>query len=75
MASSGQNPLTDLASWDTKPTTTDYQPPLPATPTPTVIPKTVDYGHGHGMRNKEEYFLNIISQRYDRLSFSTVLLK
>ncbi|XP_076004812.1 uncharacterized protein ylpm1 isoform X2 [Genypterus blacodes] len=44
MVSTGQ---TDPASWDSKPTAADYQPPLPATSTPTVIPKTVDYGHGH----------------------------
>nr|XP_020472986.1 YLP motif-containing protein 1 [Monopterus albus] len=38
---------TDPVSWDTKPAATDYQPVLPAAPTAPLIPKTVDYGHGH----------------------------
>ncbi|XP_073348612.1 uncharacterized protein [Pagrus major] len=37
----------ESVSWDTKLTTRDYQQPLSSAPTPTVIPKTVDYGHGH----------------------------
>uniref|UniRef100_A0A3Q3H1H1 YLP motif-containing protein 1 n=1 Tax=Labrus bergylta TaxID=56723 RepID=A0A3Q3H1H1_9LABR len=36
------------ASWNTKPAITEYQTSLPAAPTLQVIPKTVDYGHGHG---------------------------
>uniref|UniRef100_UPI0037E85BF6 YLP motif-containing protein 1 isoform X2 n=1 Tax=Semicossyphus pulcher TaxID=241346 RepID=UPI0037E85BF6 len=35
------------ASWDTKPTVTNYQTSLPPAPVHQVIPKTVDYGHGH----------------------------
>ncbi|XP_041814159.1 YLP motif-containing protein 1-like isoform X2 [Chelmon rostratus] len=38
---------TESVSLDTKPAATVYQSSLSAVPTPTVIPKTVDYGHGH----------------------------
>lgn len=33
-------------SWESKAAALDYQPSLSAA---SVIPKTVDYGHGHGM--------------------------
>lgn len=45
----------ETLSWDTKPAATDYQPSLPVAPTPSIIPKTVDYGHGHGMSSKREH--------------------
>ncbi|KAM6915126.1 uncharacterized protein FYW49_010034 [Xenentodon cancila] len=38
---------TEPVSWETRPAAGDYQPSLPAAPIPPVIPKTVDYGHGH----------------------------
>ncbi|XP_026197428.1 YLP motif-containing protein 1 isoform X2 [Anabas testudineus] len=47
MSAAAQTPATEPMSWDTKPASTDYQPVLPAPPTASVIPKTVDYGHGH----------------------------
>uniref|UniRef100_A0A3Q0QZG3 YLP motif-containing protein 1 n=1 Tax=Amphilophus citrinellus TaxID=61819 RepID=A0A3Q0QZG3_AMPCI len=34
-------------SLDTKPAATHYKPSLPTVPATPVIPKTVDYGHGH----------------------------
>ncbi|XP_030261795.1 YLP motif-containing protein 1-like isoform X1 [Sparus aurata] len=37
----------ECVSWDTQPATTDNHPSLSSASTPTVIPKTVDYGHGH----------------------------
>ena len=45
----------ECVSWDTRPATTDNHPSFSSASTPTVIPKTVDYGHGHGMsiRNKQ----------------------
>ncbi|XP_028997598.1 YLP motif-containing protein 1 isoform X2 [Betta splendens] len=33
--------------WDKKPSAMDYHPGLTAAPKPSVIPKTVEYGHGH----------------------------
>lgn len=39
---------TEPVSWETKPAAGDYQPSLSVGPMPPVIPKTVDYGHGHG---------------------------
>ncbi|XP_044026105.1 YLP motif-containing protein 1 isoform X3 [Siniperca chuatsi] len=47
MTASSQTAVTEPVSWDTKPAATDYQPSLTAAPTLPVIPKTVDYGHGH----------------------------
>ena len=55
MTAAAQTTPAETLPWDTKPATTDYQPSLPAVPTPSVIPKTVDYGHGHGMSSKEEH--------------------
>ncbi|KAF1376581.1 hypothetical protein PFLUV_G00212960 [Perca fluviatilis] len=46
MTAAAQTAVTESVSWDTKPAATDYQPSLPASK-PSVIPKTVDYGHGH----------------------------
>ncbi|KAM3860949.1 uncharacterized protein ylpm1 [Diretmus argenteus] len=43
MVASGQTAATDTVSWDTKPITSGYQ----TAPTAPVMPKTVDYGHGH----------------------------
>ncbi|XP_026174613.1 YLP motif-containing protein 1 isoform X2 [Mastacembelus armatus] len=47
MSAASQTSTTEPASWDTKPAAKDYQPVLLAAPTVPVIPKTVDYGHGH----------------------------
>ncbi|TKS76410.1 YLP motif-containing protein 1 [Collichthys lucidus] len=47
MSAAAQTTVPESMSWDTKPSTTDYQSSLSAIPTSTVIPKTVDYGHGH----------------------------
>ncbi|XP_070705299.1 YLP motif-containing protein 1 [Pempheris klunzingeri] len=44
MSAAAQTAVPEHVSWDSKPATTDYQPAAPAPP---VIPKTVDYGHGH----------------------------
>lgn len=40
---------TTAESLDSKPLTSDYQPPISASSISTLMPKTVDYGHGHGM--------------------------
>ncbi len=55
MTAAAQTAVTESVSLDTKPFTTDYQPSLSAVTVPTVIPKTVDYGHGHGMTSKDEH--------------------
>ncbi|XP_051265972.1 YLP motif-containing protein 1 isoform X2 [Dicentrarchus labrax] len=47
MTAAAKTTVTESASWDSKPSATDYQSSLSAAPTPTVMPKTVDYGHGH----------------------------
>lgn len=38
---------------NSKPMTTDYQPPISASSISKLMPKTVDYGHGHGMDNMQ----------------------
>lgn len=55
MTAAAQTAAPEPVSWDTKPVAPDYHPVLPVAPAATVIPKTVDYGHGHGMRSKEEH--------------------
>ncbi|XP_034555005.1 YLP motif-containing protein 1 isoform X3 [Notolabrus celidotus] len=47
MTAAAKTPGTEPASWDTTPVVTNYQTSLPAVSTHQVIPKTVDYGHGH----------------------------
>ncbi|KAM9840266.1 uncharacterized protein ylpm1 [Aulostomus maculatus] len=47
MTAAAQVAPNETLSWDTKPVAADYQPSLPAASVPSVIPKTVDYGHGH----------------------------
>ncbi|XP_068610149.1 YLP motif-containing protein 1-like [Brachionichthys hirsutus] len=47
MTAAAQTSLTEALSLDTRSAATGYKATLPAAPTPTVIPKTVDYGHGH----------------------------
>ncbi|XP_068609719.1 YLP motif-containing protein 1-like [Brachionichthys hirsutus] len=47
MTAAAQTSLTEALSLDTRSAATGYKSTLPAAPTPTVIPKTVDYGHGH----------------------------
>lgn len=42
---------TPAESLDSKSMTTDYQPPISASSISTLMPKTVDYGHGHGLGN------------------------
>ncbi|XP_074472349.1 uncharacterized protein ylpm1 isoform X1 [Sebastes fasciatus] len=46
MTAAAQSAAKEPVSWDTKPAATDYQSSLSA-PKPSLIPKTVDYGHGH----------------------------
>ncbi|XP_045916001.1 YLP motif-containing protein 1 isoform X5 [Micropterus dolomieu] len=46
MTAASHTAVTEPVSWDTKSAATDYQSSLTAAPLP-VIPKTVDYGHGH----------------------------
>ncbi|XP_063758061.1 YLP motif-containing protein 1 isoform X2 [Eleginops maclovinus] len=46
MTAAAQTTSTEPVSWDNKPATTRYQTSL-SSATPSVIPKTVDYGHGH----------------------------
>lgn len=52
MTAAAQTAVPKPVSWDTKPAATDYQPSLSK---PSMIPKTVDYGHGHGMCSKNEH--------------------
>ncbi|XP_065820104.1 YLP motif-containing protein 1 isoform X3 [Labrus bergylta] len=47
MSAAAHTAVPEPASWNTKPAITEYQTSLPAAPTLQVIPKTVDYGHGH----------------------------
>lgn len=49
MSLSGQVATNEPISWDA----TDYQSSLEAAATTTVVPKTVDYAHGHGRTNNE----------------------
>lgn len=46
-------------SWDSKLVATAGQPAPSAVPTAPVIPKTVDYGHGHGMSCEEEHVFSV----------------
>ncbi|XP_033504401.2 uncharacterized protein ylpm1 isoform X3 [Epinephelus lanceolatus] len=46
IGTTAQTAVTEPVSWDPKPAATDYQPSLSVSTTP-LIPKTVDYGHGH----------------------------
>lgn len=52
MTAAAQTAGNEPATLDSKPVNIDYQPTLTAPPTSTIIPKTVDYGHGHGMNDK-----------------------
>ncbi|XP_068199244.1 YLP motif-containing protein 1 isoform X2 [Antennarius striatus] len=47
MTAAAQTSVTEAMSLDARSAATGYQSALSAAPTPTVIPKTVDYGHGH----------------------------
>lgn len=55
MSAAAQTATTEPVSWDTKPAATDYQQILSAAPTASIIPKTVDYGHGHGMKSNVDH--------------------
>ncbi|XP_032441201.1 YLP motif-containing protein 1 isoform X1 [Xiphophorus hellerii] len=46
MSAAVQSAAPESASWESKPAV-DYQSSLSASAKPAVIPKTVDYGHGH----------------------------
>ena len=52
MSAAAQTASTEPGSWDNTPAATRYQTSLSAA-TPSVMPKTVDYGHGHGMSSKD----------------------
>lgn len=56
MTAAAQTAGNEPPTLDTKPVNIDYQPTLSAPTTSSVIPKTVDYGHGHGMKNKYRIF-------------------
>ncbi|CAL8313016.1 unnamed protein product [Lota lota] len=47
MVAAAQPVVSEPPAWDSMPHTAGYHPPPPAAPTPTLLPKTVDYGHGH----------------------------
>ncbi|XP_029351945.1 YLP motif-containing protein 1 isoform X2 [Echeneis naucrates] len=47
MSAVAQTAAPEPVSWDAKPTAIDCQPGLSTAPIAPVIPKTVDYGHGH----------------------------
>ena len=55
MSAAALTAATEPVSWDSKHSARDYQPSLPAAPTASVIPKTVEYGHGHGKSGKGEH--------------------
>ena len=48
MVASAQPVASEPPAWDSMPHSTGYHPPPAAAPAPTLLPKTVDYGHGHG---------------------------
>lgn len=58
MSAAVQSAAPESASWESKPAV-DYQSSLSASAKPAVIPKTVDYGHGHGMSRKTNTMVNI----------------
>lgn len=70
MTAAAQTVVNESVCLDTKPAITDYQSSLSAAPTSTLMPKTVDYGHGHGMSSKDDNILN----RLNGLSFKTFLV-
>lgn len=70
MTAAAQTAVNESVCLDTKPAITDYQSSLSAAPTSTLMPKTVDYGHGHGMSSKDDNILN----RLNGLSFKTFLV-
>ncbi|XP_062266917.1 YLP motif-containing protein 1 isoform X2 [Platichthys flesus] len=47
MSAAGLTATTEPVTWDSKHSARDYQPALPAAHRASVIPKTVEYGHGH----------------------------
>lgn len=53
MTAAGQTAANESLCLDTKPITPDYQSGLPVPPTSTLVPKTLDYGHGHGMSSED----------------------
>ena len=48
MVASTQPVASEPPAWDSMSHSTGYHPPPPTAPAPTLLPKTVDYGHGHG---------------------------
>lgn len=56
MTAAAQTAGNEPATLDPKSVNIDHQSTLSAPTTSTVIPKTVDYGHGHGMNNKYRIF-------------------
>lgn len=62
-AQTAQIGVNEPVSWETKPASTQYQPSLPGASMPPVIPKTVDYGHGHGKSSKYKYILYHFSKK------------
>lgn len=52
MTVAGQTVANESLCLDTKPITPDYQSGLPVPSTSTLVPKTLDYGHGHGMSSE-----------------------
>ncbi|KAK0149262.1 YLP motif-containing protein 1 [Merluccius polli] len=47
MVASAQPAISEPPAWDSKPHIAGYHSAPPPAPMPTVLPKTVDYGHGH----------------------------
>lgn len=47
MSAASQITATESTSWTAQPAVTDYQSSLPSASSHHLVPKTVDYGHGH----------------------------
>lgn len=54
MTAAAQTTGPEPATLDAKPVCVDYQPTAPAPST--LMPKTVDYGHGHGTNSEYTMF-------------------
>lgn len=64
MTAAAQASATEPVPWDPK-LVAAAGPPAPSDlPKAPVIPKTVDYGHGHGMSCEEEYICTIKLSRH-----------
>ena len=67
MVASAQPAAGEPGAWDSMAHSAGYHPPPPpAAPAPSMLPKTVDYGHGHGRATPlvEMFTLRAFSRRF-----------